>query len=940
MQKVLEKPSAVATEANGQTKWVYSFGKDHPAPPLDRNLLGGKGKGVAEMTAMGLPVSPGFVITTEACVRFREKKEVPKSMDAQVDQAIAVLEKMMDAKLGDPENPLLVAVRSGARISMPGMMETVLNLGLNDETVVGFGKKINNERTAWDAYRRFIQMYGNVVMDMGLLKFEQKLAQKKTDKGVEFDVDLDAAALQELVAEYKEVYQEATGEPFPQNPREQMEKAILAVFKSWDGEKAIAYRRYHGYPDDWGTAVVVMAMVFGNKGDNSGTGVGFTRDPATGERRFYGEFLLNAQGEDVVAGIRTPQPVNKAQAEKTGSTLPSLEEVMPSVYNQLEEVGQTLETHFQDMQDVEFTIDEGRLFMLQTRAGKRTGVAAVKVAYDMLKEGLIDEEEALMRVEPSQLTQLLFPIFADSDKRQAEKEGKLVARGLNAGPGAASGVVAMTSKEAIEFAKKGIKCVLLREETSPEDFAGMVAAQGILTQRGGATSHAAVVARGLGKPCVCGCAEITFDEETGTAKVAGQTLKTGDPISIDGSTGEVFIDALRTRPSEILQVLMDKSMSPEESETYQQYATLMDLADKHRRLDVRTNADTPDDTQVARAFGAQGIGLVRTEHMFMEKKRLLEVRKMLFSTAEEDRREAVAKLLPFQKADFKAIFKIMDGLPVNIRLLDPPLHEFLPHSKREFEELRAEMGVSTDELEAVADSLREANPMLGHRGCRLGICYPYLTEMQVEAIFQAAVEAQQEGIQVFPEVMVPLVGDKKELDHQKGLIQQTTKRVFEKMGAEVPHKIGTMIEVPRGALQAEQLAESAEYFSFGTNDLTQCTFGMSRDDANSFLPVYTQGVEFTDGQVKQILDFDPFQTVDQTGVGELVKIAMERGNKSRPGIKCGICGEHGGEARGVKFFHRLGLHYVSCSPFRVPVARLAAGQAAIEEKRAKGAEGK
>uniref|UniRef100_A0A0G4ICQ4 Pyruvate, phosphate dikinase n=1 Tax=Chromera velia CCMP2878 TaxID=1169474 RepID=A0A0G4ICQ4_9ALVE len=915
-------------------KWVYDFGEKTFEGPMDRNLLGGKGRGLAEMTSKGLPIPPGFIVTTETCVYFFQNKgKVPVSLQSQIDKSLALLEKRMDAKFGDVKNPLLVSVRSGARVSMPGMMETILDLGLNDETVKGFAAKMKNERLAWDSYRRFIAMYSNVVDNVNGSYFEQTIKEKRRQQHVDFDIDLSVQSLCELCDEYKQIYRNATGKDFPQDPREQLDSAVKGVFRSWECDKAIAYRRFHGYPDEWGTAVIIMSMVFGNRGEDSATGVGFTRDPSTGDRHFYGEYLPNAQGEDVVAGIRTPQPVNRFQAALTGSTLESLEQRMPECYKQLETIAEILETHFQDMQDVEFTIDAGRLFMLQTRSGKRTGFAAFKIACDMLREELITEDEALMRIEPEHMTQLMTPVFEVRDKVKAAD--KLACRGLNAGPGAAAGVAVFSSEKAAEWQKQGKKCILVREETSPEDFPGMVASEGILTMRGGATSHAAVVARGLGKPCVCGCSDLVFDEKEGAVFVGPlrkKVLREGDPISIDGTTGQVFFTILQTRPSEIVQILIEKTKKAEDSELFQQFDTLMKIADKHRRMKVYTNADTPHDAAVAKAFGAQGIGLVRTEHMFMAPERLLDVRVMLFSEDEEARKVAVKKLEKYQMEDFVGIFRVMDGAPVTVRLLDPPRHEFLPHSDAENAHLAKHMGITMEKLSEIRHAITEANPMMGHRGCRLGIIYPYLTEMQCRAIFRAAVQVSKEiGKQIKPEIMIPLVSDQRELHHQKLCVEKVAAEIRRETGLELAYSFGSMIELPRAALVADTLAKDAEFFSFGTNDLTQCTFGMSRDDAGAFLPLYVQGVDTADGGRMQILRFEPFQTLDQSGVGELIKMAVSRGKETRRDIKCGICGEHGGDGKSVKFCHTLGLDYVSCSPFRVCVARIAAGQAARAE---------
>ncbi|MFT4551603.1 MAG: pyruvate,orthophosphate dikinase [Chlamydiales bacterium] len=914
------------------TKYVYPFGVGQPTPPLDKNLLGGKGKGLAEMSSIGIPVPPGFIITTEACLFYRQNEQhYPESLKKEVSIAMKTLEKQMDASFDSLTNPLLVSVRSGARISMPGMMDTVLNLGLNDHSVEGFSKSTGNERLAYDSYRRFISMYANVVDNVHSRLFEDALSNLKKSEKVEFDVDLSVESLKLLCQTFQKIYQESTGNSFPQDPKEQLFKAIAAVFNSWDSNRATAYRQFHQYPHDWGTAVTVQAMVFGNKGFQSATGVGFTRDPASGEKKFYGEFLVNAQGEDVVAGIRTPQPLNKYQKELTHSKLDSLEEIMPETYQQLDEIGKKLEQHYHEMQDVEFTIDQGRLFMLQTRTGKRTGFAAIRIAIEMLDEKLIDERTAVCRVEPNQLTQLLAPVFNATEKRQSHSN--LVAKGLNAGPGAASGKAVFSSEKAVEWKAQGIKCILVREETSPEDFPGMVASEGILTIRGGSTSHAAVVARGIGKPCIVGCGDLNRNRTENTIIAKDRILKEGDSISIDGSTGEVFFCHLNTSPSEIVQVLIEKSITPEDSSLFKNFDRIMKLADKFRKLKVRTNADTPEDSEVALSFGAEGIGLCRTEHMFMEKSRLTDVRRMFFSKNEESRTEAISRLLPHQKNDFANIFRKMNGKPVTIRLLDPPQHEFMPHSESELRLLATNMKVSYEELLETSITITESNPMLGHRGCRLGIIYPNLTAMQTRAILEAAIEVVNEGIVVLPEIMVPLISTPNELEHQSAVIKKTADEVFKEKGQTVPFLIGTMIELPRAALTAHHIANHAEFFSFGTNDLTQATFGISRDDSGQFVPLYLQGVShpIKEEENIQIFSSDPFETIDQEGVGELMQIAISRGKKTNPDLKLGICGEHGGEGRSVTFCHKIGLHYVSCSPFRIPIARLAAAQAALED---------
>eukprot|EP00741_Cyanophora_paradoxa_P025161 tig00000344_g24286.t1 len=914
-------------------QYVFSFGKDVESPPLDRNLLGGKGNNLCEMSTIGIPVPPGFIITTRACNDYRGSgRQLPEGLREQAINALRTLEAQMGAKLGAPVNPLLVSVRSGARVSMPGMMDTVLNLGCNDLSVVGLAKATGNERLAYDSYRRFVMMYADVVMSVERRLFEKAFDKLKEAEGVEHDVDLSVDGLKKAVEVFKGIYKEELGEEFPQDPVEQMFGAVRAVFNSWDSERAKVYRRVNSIPDDWGTAVVVQSMVFGNKGDTSATGVGFTRNPISGEDSFYGEFLVNAQGEDVVAGIRTPLPINKKQAQETGRTgQPTLEEVMPEVYQQLIDTGKTLEKHYGDMQDLEFTIENGRLYMLQTRSGKRTGMAAVTIAADMLKEGAMSETAALKNVQPEQLSQLLAPVF-DQKAKDAAKE-KRAAKGFNAGPGAASGLLVLSTEKAVQWAAEGKKVVLVREETSPDDYPGMVVAQGVLTARGGSTSHAAVVARGMGKPCVVGCSSLHVDEEKGVVAAGGMSIKEGEAISIDGSTGEVFFCDLPTSPSEVVQVLVEKTRRPEDSLVYQRFASIMELADKYGTMQVRTNADTPADAKAARAFGAQGIGLCRTEHMFMDPTRLADVRRMFFSTDAASRTEAISRLKKYQKADFAAIFEAMDGLPVTVRLLDPPLHEFIPHSEEELRELSGVLGTSFEELKATREGLLEANPMLGHRGCRLGITIPELTEMQVSAILEAAIECEAKGIKVAVEIKVPLVTTHRELEHQASLIRRTATRVFEETGKTVKYKVGTMIEQPRAALTAEMMAKHAEFFSFGTNDLTQTTFGISRDDAAKFLTPYLEGVPDPESpsELMSILSADPFQKLDQEGVGELMRIAVEKGRRTRPGLKIGICGEHGGEPSSVLFCQSIGLDYVSCSPYRVPLARLAAAQASLNQ---------
>eukprot|EP00921_Rhytidocystis_pertsovi_P001391 GHVQ01002376.1.p1 GENE.GHVQ01002376.1~~GHVQ01002376.1.p1 ORF type:complete len:970 (-),score=166.36 GHVQ01002376.1:1120-3960(-) len=928
-------PPPLPSSSPPTTKCVWSFGSACPSPPQDRNLLGGKGKGEVEMVAMGLPVPPGFIVTTDACVYYRNNNhKSPAGMEGEICKAIKVLEKQTCMKFGDADNPLLISVRSGARVSMPGMMETILDLGLNDDVVIGFSKRMGSEKVAYDSYRRFLQMYSNVVHLVDPGRFEEVLSELRRRESVQYDASLSVDALKELCQRFKQIFESCTGVPFPTDPWRQLREAVEAVFRSWDCGKAVAYRRFHGYSDDWGTAVVIMQMVFGNRGEDSATGVGFTRDPSTGSHSFYGEFLLNAQGEDVVAGIRTPHPVNRFQADLHGSNLMSLEEAMPDVYQQLLKCGETLETYFKDMQDVEFTVDHGKLYMLQTRAGKRTGFAAIKIACDMLRENLIDHRTALSLVEPEHVAQLLAPVFGMRDKLKAA--GHMVGRGLNAGPGAASGSVALSSDVAVTYKSRGIPCVLVREETSPEDFAGMVASDGILTVRGGATSHAAVVARGMGKSCVCGCTALHIDQIAKTIKVGMQTIKEGDSIAIDGTTGQIFFCKLPTMSSEIVQITVERTKSPEESTTYSDYKLLMDIADTHRTMKVYANVDTPHDAATARAFGAEGVGLCRTEHMFMDRQRLMDVRCMLLSDNDTVREDAVQRLLPYQKADFVGMFRAMDGLKVTIRLLDPPRHEFLPHSDQERHDLAKAMGITTEKLNEITAQIKEANPMLGHRGCRLGITYPYLTAMQTRAILEAAIEVAEEGKYVIPQIMIPLVMCVREIEHQKAVISQTAEDIFKHKGTSISYKVGTMIELPRACLRAEEIGKATDFFSFGTNDLTQCTLGISRDDAGQFLPSYISGVDFPNSGIKekiQIFETDPFSTLDQEGVGELLRMARARGLKGNPSLEIGVCGEHAGEGRSVRFCHNIGMDYVSCSPYRVAVARLAAGQAALLDKK-------
>ena len=903
-------------------KHVYSFGGDrNEGSAKMRNLLGGKGCNLAEMAGLEIPVPPGFTVTTEVCTLYiAGGQTLPEDVKAQVLESLKWLEGNRGRKLGDVENPLLLSVRSGARVSMPGMMDTVLNLGLNDKTVEGLAKASNNPRFAYDSYRRFIMMYSDVVLGVHKDLFEHEISALKQKTGKKLDTEITAEEWKGLTVIFKAIVQKELGKPFPQDPIEQLFGGICAVFDSWETDRAKIYRRLNRIPDDWGTAVNVQTMVFGNMGADCGTGVAFTRDPGTGEPYFYGEYLINAQGEDVVAGVRTPQPITRAQAEGTGHT--SLEEAMPAAFKELLSTCNRLERHFTDMQDLEFTIERGKLFMLQTRIGKRTALASIRIAIDMVDEGLIDSNTALTRIDPDSLNQLLAPVFDPKEKASFKKAGKLMTKGLNAGPGAAAGRIALSADEAEELAKSG-PVVLCRTETSPEDLAGMVAAKGILTARGGMTSHAAVVARGMGKPCVCGASGITIDLKARTLSTDTLTLKAGtDFISIDGSTGEVFAGQLSAFPSEVNQVLVEKKLKPEDSELFARFQKIMTWSTAVRRLKVRTNADTPHDAQVARAFGAEGIGLTRTEHMFFEGERIIAFRKFILAKDLAARTEALKGLLPIQRTDFEGIFEAMDGLPVTVRLLDPPLHEFVPHDEAGQAEMAKVIGVSLAEVKHRVEKLHEFNPMMGHRGCRLGITYPELIRMQMRAIAEAAINVGKRGIKALPEVMVPLVGAVKELAYTKVQMLEELALVNKEQGTDFICPIGTMIEIPRGAITADQVATEAEFFSFGTNDLTQMGFGFSRDDSGSFLPEYVS---------KKILEDDPFQSLDQEGIGELVKIGCEKGRKTRPNIHLGVCGEHGGDPRSVKFFHRVGLNYVSCSPYRVPIAILAAAQAVLEE---------
>jgi len=904
-------------------KYVYYFGEGHAEGNAKmKDILGGKGAGLAEMTNIGVPVPPGFTISTEVCTYFYDHgKSYPPDLRDAVAENLGRVEHVVGRKFGDPAKPLLVSVRSGARASMPGMMDTILNLGLNDETVQGLARSSNDERFALDSYRRFIQMYSDVVLEVDKEHFEHELFALRDKAGVQTDAEIPADALRELVGTYKKIVREKTGKDFPQDVHDQLWGAIGAVFGSWNNQRAITYRKLNGIPDDWGTAVNVQSMVFGNMGDDCATGVAFTRNPSNGERKFFGEYLPNAQGEDVVAGIRTPLPISKAQVVADEK---SLEETMPSVYAQLEDVYKKLESHYRDMQDIEFTIQSGKLYLLQTRTGKRTGFAAVKIACDMVGEGLIVPRAAVERVEAGQIIQLLAPVFDAKEKEKALKGGRLLGRGLPAGPGAAAGRIAFNAEHAVQMAKDDDPVILVRIETSPEDIAGMHSAAGILTTRGGLTSHAAVVARGMGRPCVVGAGALKVDYGRGELRAEGhEPLEEGDWVSLDGTTGEILGGKLPTKPSEVLQVLVENTMKPEQSEVYRNFDRLLKWADEIRTLGVRTNADTPNDARTARLFGAAGIGLCRTEHMFFAEERIIRVREMILARNEEGRRRALEAILPFQKADFEGIFRELDGMPVTIRLLDPPLHEFLPQNEGQISALARDMGWGFVELRAKVNQLHEVNPMLGHRGCRLGITYPEIYEMQVRAIFQAACDVKKDGIDVHPEVMIPLVGTVKELQLTADMTRRVAAEVIEERGVDVPVIVGTMIEIPRAALIAEQLGEIAEFFSFGTNDLTQMTFGYSRDDAGSFLPEYVE---------KKILPKDPFESIDTVGVGQLVRLGTERGRSANPKLKVGVCGEHGGDPDSIRFFRSVNLDYVSCSPYRVPVARLAAAQAELEQK--------
>ncbi|MCE2791727.1 MAG: pyruvate, phosphate dikinase [Planctomycetota bacterium] len=905
-------------------KMIYFFSKSRTdGDGTMKALLGGKGANLAAMTQIGLPVPPGFTITTEVCTHYYENgRKYPDTLLADMAKAVTWLEKETGKKFGDPKNPLLVSVRSGARDSMPGMMDTILNLGLNDETTEGLKKATGNGRFAWDSYRRFLQMYGDVVM--GVQKrhehehepFDDVMDALKKEVKAKEDVDLTEEHLQELVKRFKKLIKDRTGKAFPTDPMKQLEGAVGAVFSSWMNERAILYRQKYRIPDEWGTAVNVQSMVFGNMGNDCATGVAFTRDPATGENVFYGEYLINAQGEDVVAGVRTPLKISDMAHDP---------EIGPA-FKELNQVRKTLEKNFGDVQDFEFTIEKKKLYMLQTRHGKRTALAYVKIAHDMVKEKLMTPEHAIKSGDPEALNQLLQPIFDTVDYEKARKAGRLLATGLPAGPGAASGVVCFSAHKAEEWARKGQHVVLARIETSPEDLRGMIASDGILTARGGVSSHAALVARQMGKVCVAGAGDIEIDYHKGTLKAKGVTLKEGDPISINGTTGEVFNGKIATADSELKQVLVTKKMKPKDSKVFQYYDFIMKLADKYRNLGIRTNADQPDQVENAIEFGAEGIGLCRTEHMFFEGDRIIAVRQMILAEKPEDRKKALAKLLPYQQKDFEGIFKALDGRPACIRLLDPPLHEFLPHSdnRKGQEEVAKQLKITVEQVEKLVQELHEFNPMLGFRGCRLGIVRPEISEMQARAIFQAAAAVMKQGIKVKPEVMIPLVGFKKELDLQVEIVHRVAREVMKETGKKFPYHVGTMIEIPRGCLTADEIAETAEFFSFGTNDLTQTALGMSRDDSNTFLPHY---------QELEIIKANPFASIDTTGVGQLMRIGVDKGRSKKSDLKIGICGEHGGDPSSVVFCHNIGLDYVSCSPFRVPIARLAAAQAALRNPR-------
>jgi pyruvate, orthophosphate dikinase len=917
------RAKTVAGRVTGRAKRIYFFGAGRAEGNRDmKNLLGGKGANLAEMTNIGVPVPPGFTITTDVCIEFyKSGRKLPKGLDEEVRAGTARMEKLVGAKFGDPSNPLLVSVRSGARASMPGMMDTILNLGLNDETARGLAARSGNERFAYDSYRRFVAMYGDVVLDMKPERkedhdpFEVILTRKKQQVGAKSDADLSAEHLKELVEEFKAEIKARKGIEFPTDPYEQLRGAIMAVFNSWQNPRAITYRKLNNIPADWGTAVNVQAMVFGNKGNDSATGVCFTRDPASGENEFYGEFLVNAQGEDVVAGIRTPEKI--AELGKT----------FPKAYKQLLDIRKKLEKHYRDMQDIEFTIENDKLYMLQCRSGKRTGFASVRIAVEMVQEKLISKEEALRRVEPEALNQLLRPVFEPSAKAEAVRSGRLLAKGLPAGPGAATGRIVFFAEDAEAWANRGEQVILCRHETSPEDIRGMDASEGFLTAFGGMTSHAALVARQMGKVCIVGCEAISFDYHGRTMTVSAEggpkVFHEGDWISLDGFSGEVIEGRVETTPSEVIRVLIERNLDPSEAPVYQYYAKLMSWADLLRRLRVRANADQPDQATASVAFGAEGIGLCRTEHMFFGEDKIGPMREMIVASSEQERRAALAKLLPLQREDFAGIFRAMAGRPVTVRTLDPPLHEFLPHDEQGVVDLARATGKSVEAIKARIEELKESNPMLGHRGCRLGISYPEITEMQARAVFEAACEVAKEGIEVEPEIMIPLVGTRRELELQTAVVRATAEQVFAERNERVKYLVGTMIEVPRAAMTAGKIAEVAEFFSFGTNDLTQTTFGLSRDDVPKVLAAYLE---------QEVFSVDPFVSIDREGVGGLMKTAVGAGRLARPKLKLGICGEHGGDPASVEFCNEIGLDYVSCSPYRLPIARLAAAQAVLKAK--------
>ncbi|WP_420792855.1 pyruvate, phosphate dikinase [Lentisphaera profundi] len=927
--QVLTNTTGTETEINPFR--VYHFGKvQNDGNASMRNLLGGKGANLAEMSSIGIPVPPGFTIPTSMCTHYNDnQQQLADALMIEVDEAITLMEQQTATEFGSLENPLLVSVRSGARVSMPGMMDTVLNLGLTDIAVIGLANKTNNARMAYDSYRRFIVMYSEVVKGMDAEAFEELIDAAKSKAGVSEDTGLSVEDLKELCLELKKLYTELSGDEFPQDPKIQLRSAIEAVFDSWNTERAVLYRKIQNIPASWGTAVNVQAMVFGNKGASSATGVAFTRNPSTGDKTYFGEYLINAQGEDVVAGVRTPLPISKESAAQKCLDGQSMEETMPKTYVELTDVFEKLEKHYADMQDVEFTVEEEKLYILQTRNGKRSGFAQVRMAVEMVEEGLVDEKTALARIEPSSIEQMLSPIFNLEDKANAASE--MVGKGLNAGPGAASGVLALTSAKAIEYKQLGVPCVLVRNDTSPADFGGMMAAEGVLTVRGGATSHAAVVARQFGKPCVCGLAALKVKESTGEISIGDKKIKEGDAISLDGSTGEVFFCKIETSASEVIQGIIDGVIDPNESEICKQYQTIMTWADKYRRLKIRTNADTSRDLKIALSLGAEGVGLTRVEHMFGSDDKLLLLRQVMLAKDEQIKTLALSNIEHFLKEDFTALFQTLNGRPATVRLLDPPMHEFMPHGDADTAKTAKALKITDAELRASLGDMEEHNPMLGFRGCRLGILKPELTRVQVRAILEAALELNSAYIPCKPEIMVPIIMHENELIHQRTLIDKVAQDLFAELGQKVSYSVGTMIELPRAALQADEIAKHADFFSFGTNDLTQTTLGISRDDANHFLPTYKNGVSdpLTGTGNFEVYPDDPFQTLDQSGVGKLVQLGVKGGRSTSKDLKIGICGEHGGDPASIDFFHRNGLDYVSCSPFRVPVARLSAALSAI-----------